>query len=599
MTQIVDILQGSKPEQEELYANFKPVRYRYVMTYLQEHTDPDTGAVMQPGAVLAILNMTSVTYRNGMYAGTEMAGTVNLPEQTLDEMPHPPVNDFDRWVHPDVTGVPVGSMFECGNRAIYVMRNEEVVWGGILWTRSYSSGTPQLTVTAISFDAYVYYRVLLWSLVWLNPANMYTIWWVVLANVLSDFNVLSIHNVKQNVIDGATLVRAHVPDPEKKKKKNKGSKKPHKKGDSYWVPAEDSEPPVDPDPGNPWPGNPNLYQYFVWTGLSREMSNADPRYYIETWPNNVPRIELPDEDLRLYLNGNEVLTKVSRWRGYDLLNAGSTLEEWADTDTISSSDEGGKTRMEYRVVCWFDSAQQRFRQRYIVGNMSYPAGQDPNEPYPNGIISPLLGKNTRAIAVSPDNQLVFDFPGNIASWSLEESMEEAATRVIVYSSEEAATKHAEYACDKPLLYQPPTWERGGREGWLLYDKAVNYDITTDVPNQLRARAERLLQLFKVPQAAQISDITAGPIPPSQGQRTSIRATTLSITLYSEPSRPLPEFAVGDWATFAIEDPFYGGKMYLVRRIMGYTVTVVPEQESDYSHESIELELTDDTQIDLG
>ena len=31
----------------------------------------------------------------------------------------------------------------------------------------------------------------------------------------------------------------------------------------------------------------------------------------------------------------------------------------------------------------------------------------------------------------------------------------------------------------------------------------------------------------------------------------------------------------------------------------HTVTVVPDQESDYSHETIELELTDDNQVELG
>ena len=597
MTQISDILQGAQPDPQETYANFKPVRYRYVMAYLHEFTD-ENGVVHQPGEVMAILSMTSVTYGVGMYAGTEMSGTVNLPEQTLDQLPHPPVNDFDRWVHPDVTGIPVGSMFECGNRAIYILRNDEVVWGGILWTRSYNSGTPQLQITALSWDGYIYYRCMRRTISFPAPTNMYSIWYAMLRQTLTDFDWYGARNGIDQT-DGSTTIASGLP-PSTTKKKRK-PEKPKKKGDPYWEPHEGSS--------NYWvytynPGWPDLVIYWVWTGITREWANADPRYYIEMWPPNNPRIELPDENLKLYKNGAEVVT-TRTWRGYDLPMVGTVLEEWADTDTVASDDGGGKTRLEYRVVCWFDSAQQRFRQRYVCGEMSYPAGQDPNEPYPNGIVSPFLGKNTSTIARSPDNQLVFDYPGAIADWSLSEGMDEAATRVIVSDNSEANLKHAEYSSDKdllniPAIYQniPPYYNpRVGREGWLLYDRVESYDSTD--PAVLRDRANRLLTLFKVPQAAQLSDIPATGVITSQTQRTSIRATQLDITLYSEPSRPLPEFTVGDWAVFAIEDPFYGGKMYLVRRIMGYTVTVVPEQESDYSHESITLELTDDTQIDLG
>jgi hypothetical protein len=112
---------------------------------------------------------------------------------------------------------------------------------------------------------------------------------------------------------------------------------------------------------------------------------------------------------------------------------------------------------------------------------------------------------------------------------------------------------------------------------------------------LRSRAATLLALFKAPTAKQIDDLNNASV----NQRASRRSTSFTVTLTREPTMPFPDFKVGDWASFSIEDPFYGGTMYLVRRIMGYTVTVVNEQESDYSHESIELELTDDTQIGTG
>jgi hypothetical protein len=278
---------------------------------------------------------------------------------------------------------------------------------------------------------------------------------------------------------------------------------------------------------------------------------------------------------------------------------GQALEEWADTETISSI--GGGNRFEYRVVCWFDSVNQRFRQRYVFGEMDYdPSKPDNsatgNNPDPIGIIRPLLGTNTQEIAKSADNQLVFDYPGHISAWSLNETMDGAATRVVVTDELDNAEKHSEYAVDK--LLNVPTGD--GSQGWLLYDQTATWGITKNVIAKLKARAERLLELYHVPEAQQLTDfITAEEDAASSTQRTSLRSTSLSISLYTDPTNPLPEFEVGDWAAFAIEDPFYGGTMYLVRRIMGYTVTVVPDQESDYSHEQYELELTDDSQVEIS
>jgi hypothetical protein len=189
--------------------------------------------------------------------------------------------------------------------------------------------------------------------------------------------------------------------------------------------------------------------------------------------------------------------------------------------------------------------------------------------------------------------------------------------VIVSNQGDKATKHAEYATDKNLLDHPNRVRSGsqrGSWGWLLYDTTASYNIANTVAGHktkknpkpkplhnpklvstLRDRAATLLTLFKAPVARQIDDLANR----TSRQTSSRRSTDLKVTLYQDPTNPAPEFKVGDWASFSIEDPFYGGTMYLVRRIVGYTVTVVGDQESDYSHESIELELTDDTQIGTG
>jgi len=551
MTQVNPELIGDLPEPENLYANIRPVRYRYVMTYL--HDEKIDGVLHQRGEVVAVLPMTSVNYGVGLYVGTELSGEIYLPDFYLDLMPHQPLQDFERRPHPDL-GMPLGSMFECGNRAIYVMRNEEVVWGGILWTRSYTAGTPVVSITALSWEGYAYYRALRQTIEFRKDINVYTIWYAVLNQMLQDFSW------REKGKDG--------------------------------VPYETNN-----HPG----GDPQRSRMVLWTGLTRKKDgktkfNVPARNYEERWPRSSPDIELPPANLKWERGGEQVKTKKT-WHGYDMNVVGSALEEWADTETITSI--GGGKRFEYRVLCWFDNKQQRFRQRYVFGHMSYATDSTHDEPKPNGIIRSLLGSNTQDDALKDTNRLVFDFPGHISSWSLSETMDEAATRVIVTSNEDAARKHVHYASEKKLLDVPDADPNRSERGWRLYDQVATYDLTarSTIVSKLKERANTLLKLYHVPQAAQINDLDAANT--EQGQRTSIRATTFSVSLYQEPMAPFPDFELGDWAIFAIADPFYGGVMYLKRRIIGYTVTVVPDHESDYSHEQIELELTDDTQVETG
>lgn len=46
-----------------------------------------------------------------------------------------------------------------GKYGLYVMRNGECVWGGIIWSREYSVTDRNLTVTALEFVSYLYHRV--------------------------------------------------------------------------------------------------------------------------------------------------------------------------------------------------------------------------------------------------------------------------------------------------------------------------------------------------------------------------------------------------------------------------------------------------------
>jgi hypothetical protein len=45
-----------------------------------------------------------------------------------------------------------------GRTALYVVRNDQCVWGGIIWTRSYSLDTKSLSVSASEFTSYLHHR---------------------------------------------------------------------------------------------------------------------------------------------------------------------------------------------------------------------------------------------------------------------------------------------------------------------------------------------------------------------------------------------------------------------------------------------------------
>jgi len=404
--------------------------------------------------------------------------------------------------------------------------------------------------------------------VFLVKNNAYNIWWALIHQTMNDFK-----------FDDATHGATH---------KNEAKRYPN--------------------------GNAKTSVAVLWTGITRTFarttrvpqwtqSNADLRYTdgdaqaaYEGWPKNSPNIEMPEDSptFKWKVDGVEIKTTVNEtFRGYDMNMVGNTLQTWADTETVASSSESGAfRRFEYRVMSWFDTTQQIFRQRWLFGEMAFT---DPNDPYkPTGILRGRIGRNTIE-TVDSENNLTFDYPGHIASWSLTESMEECATRIIVMDQEDAALKHAEYVTNDALLLVPNDTSAAGKatrgtQGWRLYDRVRAYDNHDQ--KVMRERGQRLLQIAHPPLAAQLSDLGTT----QAGPHTSKRATDLAVTLHTDPSIPFPEFGLGDWATFAIEDPFYGGKMYLQRRIVGYSVAIDQEQESDYSNETITLELTDDTHI---
>ena len=190
-----------------------------------------------------------------------------------------------------------------------------------------------------------------------------------------------------------------------------------------------------------------------WTGIYRGTDDTgnDPVIdYVERWPKNAPPIEVPPAGLT---SGLTPVIIDESWRGYDMDNVGSQLEQFANTNNLLN-DQG----FDFRVRCWWDGNQGRFRQRYTFGEMTYEGGVDSEDiaGTPTAITQPLFGQKHEDAA-----ETIFDFPGHIRDWSLSESMENAANRVIVTGAGDQANKIAAYATDAGTL-GGTDGDRGGR-----------------------------------------------------------------------------------------------------------------------------------------
>jgi hypothetical protein len=74
-----------------------------------------------------------------------------------------------------------------GNRALYLVRNGVVVWGGIVWTRQYKKSTKYMDMTALSFEAYLDHRVI-WRRRNYTDVDVYRIFRDLLHGIQVDFD---------------------------------------------------------------------------------------------------------------------------------------------------------------------------------------------------------------------------------------------------------------------------------------------------------------------------------------------------------------------------------------------------------------------------
>jgi hypothetical protein len=89
-------------------------------------------------AIIAELPFQGVSYERAIKSAGSFSGTVPVIDKTV-----------------------AYSLYENtlpGRTALYVVRNNECVWGGIIWSRSYSSENRELSISGSEFTSYFYHR---------------------------------------------------------------------------------------------------------------------------------------------------------------------------------------------------------------------------------------------------------------------------------------------------------------------------------------------------------------------------------------------------------------------------------------------------------
>ncbi len=188
------------------------------------------------------------------------------------------------------------------------------------------------------------------------------------------------------------------------------------------------------------------------------------------------------------------------YRGFELRNAGEELDAYSDA----------LDGFEYRVDCFYDADTSSFAREFVLMPINFP---DPPAP---GEVSPISRFGA--------DQLVFEYPGNIVDFTIDESADEAATRFWVVGKmpglgEDASEPYAA-ATAVDLL----------QEGWPLLDQEES-DNDTEDEELLYSQAQRFLAEHRPP----IADI--------------------KVDVNGSMSPEVGEYAPGDWCSLIIDDEF--------------------------------------------
>lgn len=234
--------------------------------------------------------------------------------------------------------------------------------------------------------------------------------------------------------------------------------------------------------------------------------------------------------------------------GSNLQSVGELLEE------LSAGSDG----FEYRIDCDYDKSTGTFSRTLVLSGYDIPDKLEPGE-------APSLS------SLGAD-KYVFQYPGNISSFTIEESAEEAATRMWVTGSGEGMSGDAK----QPMAAAAETTML--EEGWPLLDatEQLNEDPSIDT------------------MYLQASSFLKESLPPID---------ILNVTINASEPPYVGSYQPGDWCSLIFDDEFMRMRLasnqevrdsIFVRKILNYRVNV---PDAVGFPESVDIELIRDTEVD--
>jgi hypothetical protein len=241
------------------------------------------------------------------------------------------------------------------------------------------------------------------------------------------------------------------------------------------------------------------------------------------------------------------------FRGFEQKTVGEILEQYSNTV------DGG---FEYRIDCDYDFNTASFTRTFRM----FPI--DLAEPPPPGEVYPVTAFGAESV--------VFEYPGNIETFEIEETAEDAATRFFVVGNIEDLNNEASQpyagAAYKEFLDNP----RG--RSWPLLDQVEQLD---EIENELTLHSYAQDYLYE-------------SLPP---------ISTYSLKVNGSLSPQVGNFFPGDWCSIIINDAFIQQRLasdqeprddVIIRKISSYKVSV---PDSPSFPEMVDLKIVTDWKVD--
>lgn len=241
------------------------------------------------------------------------------------------------------------------------------------------------------------------------------------------------------------------------------------------------------------------------------------------------------------------------YRGFEQRTVGEILEEYSNTV------EGG---FEYRIDCDYDYDTASFTRTFRMFPIDFA------EPPPPGDVYPVTAFGA--------DKVVFEYPGNIETFKIEETAEDAATRFFVVGNiedlnNEASQPYAGAAAQDYL-------NNSNGRSWPLLDQTEQLD---SIENELTLHEYAQDYLYE-------------SLPP---------ISTYSITVNGSLSPEVGSFFPGDWCSIIIDDRFIQQRLasdqeprddVIIRKISSFKVKV---PDSPSFPEMVDLEIVTDWKVD--